>query len=135
MAEDEAPKIHVDSDWKQEAQREKERLAKETEETGRGGPLPPPSFLDIVNLILMQAVIGLGGMQGPGGQRIPPNLDAAKHHIDLLGVLQEKTKGNLTEEEQQTLDAALYEIRMRFVSIVGGAAGAPPTPPPQQPEA
>ena len=42
---------------------------------------------------------GLGGFQGPGGERIPPNPDAAKHHIDLLDVLEQKTKGNLTDEE------------------------------------
>jgi hypothetical protein len=41
----------------------------------------------------------------------------AKHHIDSLAVLEEKTKGNLSEEEKKMLDAALYETRMRFVSI------------------
>ena len=41
----------------------------------------------------------------------------AKHNIDMLGVLEEKTKGNLTDEEQRLLDGALYESRMRYVSI------------------
>ena len=41
----------------------------------------------------------------------------AKHNIDMLGILDEKTKGNLTEEEQRLLDSALYESRMRYVAI------------------
>ena len=45
------------------------------------------------------------------------NLDMAKHHIDTLAVIEEKTKGNLTPEEQRMLDAALYEARMRYVNV------------------
>ncbi len=45
------------------------------------------------------------------------NLDMAKYQIDLLGVLEEKTRGNLTADEQRIFDAALYEVRMRFVSV------------------
>ena len=45
------------------------------------------------------------------------NLDMAKHQIDILGILEEKTKGNLSDEEKHLLDAALYETRMRYVSV------------------
>jgi hypothetical protein len=41
----------------------------------------------------------------------------AKHQIDILGILEEKTRGNLTPEEKQLLDTALYETRMRYVSV------------------
>ena len=41
----------------------------------------------------------------------------AKHHIDTLAVLEEKTKNNLTPEEQRMLDGALYEARMRYVNV------------------
>jgi hypothetical protein len=41
----------------------------------------------------------------------------AKHNIDMLGIIEEKNKGNLTEDEQRLLDSALYETRMRYVSI------------------
>ncbi|MGB9623722.1 MAG: DUF1844 domain-containing protein [Phycisphaerae bacterium] len=111
----EKPKIHVDSDWKEEARKEKERLIEETEEAGAAGPLPEPTFAEIINMILMQAMIGLGGMRTPDGRVIAPDLEIAKHHIDLLALLQEKTKGNLTDDERRLLDAALYEMRMRFV--------------------
>jgi len=117
------PKVHVDSDWKAEAQREKERLDRQTRDVGKREPLPDPTFAEIVNLIVMQAIVGLGGLQVPGGERLPPDLDVAKHHIDMLAVLAEKTKGNLSEQEQRLLDSALYELRMRYVEAVSGPSG------------
>jgi hypothetical protein len=45
------------------------------------------------------------------------NLDMAKHQLDTLGVLEEKTRNNLSEEEQRSLDSALYEARMRYVNV------------------
>lgn len=115
------PKIHVDDDWKAEAAREKQRLAEETRDVGRGRALPEPTFAEIINLITMQAIIGLGGLQGPGGQTIPPDLEVARHHIDLLAVLQDKTRGNLTPEEDRLLSATIHELRMRFVEAVTAA--------------
>ena len=52
---DETPRIHVDSDWKEEAQREKERLAEESSKAQERGPLPDPSFAEVINMIVMQA--------------------------------------------------------------------------------
>lgn len=127
---DDEPKIHVDSDWKEQAKREKERLTEETEEAGpEGGPLPEPTFAEIINMILMQAMIGLGGMRTPDGRVIPPDPEIAKHHIDLLAVLQTKTKGNLTDDEQRLIDAAIYEMRMRFVQAMTPPAPSGTTPP------
>jgi hypothetical protein len=121
------PKIHVDSDWKQEAAREKERLAEETAGVGEGpGDLPEPSFHEIISMIFTQALIGLGGMQTPDGRQIPPDVGVARHYIDLLGVLATKTENNLTDEEKQTLGAALYELRMRFVQASGKPESGPP---------
>jgi hypothetical protein len=128
---DEEKKIIVDDDWKAEAQREKERLA---EETAAPDALPEPSFAELVNLIVVQALAGLGLVPGPGGERIPPNVEYAKHFIDMLQVLEDKTKGNLTDEEKKLLDQVLYETRMSFVQVVGGGT-KPPGPPPSPPEA
>lgn len=126
---DEPRKIIVDDDWKSEAKREKERLAAETARQDA----PPPSFAELLNLIVMQILAGLGALPTPEGQRIPPNLEMAKHFIDLLQVLEDKTKGNLTPEEKGLLDQVLYEMRMTFVQLASGrgAAGAvnPPSPP------
>jgi hypothetical protein len=124
--------LHIDSDWKEEAAQEKARLAEqEKKERGKepgtaGGPATgaaPATFTELLNLLAMQAMIGLGGLQGPGGERIPPNPVAAKHHIDLIEVLQTKTAGNLTDEENKALESVLYELRMHYVQAV-----APPGP-------
>jgi hypothetical protein len=119
--EDDSPKIQIDDDWKAEAQREKERLTKEEEQAGDLPPLPEPTFAEIVNMLLMQALIGLGGFTTPDGRRLAPDLDVARHHIDLLEVLERKTQGNLEEEEQTLLSTALYEMRMRFVQALEAA--------------
>ena len=112
------PKIIVDSDWKEEARREKERLAEQEAEAAAAGPLPDASFLEIVNMIATQAALSIGGYQDPSGEALPPDLAMAKHLIDLLAVLQNKTKGNLTEEERKVLDGVLYEMRMHYVQGV-----------------
>ena len=130
--EDSGDGLHIDSDWKTEAAREKERLAREerASPTTPGATAPPgaPSFIELVNLLAMQTAIALGGYQGPGGERLPPNPAAARHHIDLLDLLDQKTRGNLTDDEQRTLDSVLYELRLQYVQAIGGAS------PPGQPE-
>src|SRR5689334_17746132 len=158
MAEaDEKPSLHIDTDWKKQAQEEKRRLAEEEQkraaERGRaaappisGGPasagggtsagatgagpargragspsgrgareLPEASFPTLVNTLVTQILLYLGDLT-PRGVEPQVNLDMAKFNIDLLGVLEEKTKGNLSAEEQKLLDNALYEVRMRYVS-------------------
>jgi hypothetical protein len=119
-------RLHIDDDWKTEALREKERLAQEVERSKAGSGLPEASFLGILNTLVMQAMVGLGGMAGPGGRAIPPNPELAKHYIDLLDVLDAKTRGNLTEEEKKTLDMALYNLRMAYVELMSGAGAPPP---------
>jgi hypothetical protein len=64
---------------------------------------------------MTQALYYLGELGGVGGEML--NLDMAKHQIDTLNVLESKTKGNLDTAEQKLLDTALYETRMRFVSV------------------
>jgi len=125
---DEQKKIVVDDDWKAEARREKERLA-EQQQAAAHELMPEPSFAELVNLIAIQAMVALGLVGGPGGERIPPNLEAAKHFVDMLQVLEEKTKNNLTPEEKRALDATLYEMRMRYVQMAGGPIGPAPSAP------
>jgi len=121
--------LHIDSDWKTEAAKEKERLAEQERRsagTAGAGGVGAPNFLELLNLLAIQAAVSLGGYRGPGGERIPANPAAAKHHIDLLDVLDQKTKGNLTEEEKRALDSILYELRLQYVQSVS----APPPPDP-----
>jgi len=77
-----------------------------------------PRFLDLVQSLQMGAMVGLGMLQGPDGKRPPVDLPAAKDAIDLLGILQEKTKGNLTKEEEEILREGLYHLRMGYMAMI-----------------
>ena len=139
MAE-EAPSLHVDTDWKKQAQEEKRKLAEEAAKkqaaagaaapsvtaspgTGRAGgrerargEVPPANFATLVQSIVTQILFYLGEI-AVRGQESAINLDMAKHHIDILGLLEQKTANNLTEDEKLLLDTALYETRMRYVNV------------------
>ena len=96
-------------------------------------PVPPPNFLFLVESILMQAQMQLGLLQFPEmeGADEEPDLLMALHSIDLLAMLQEKTKGNLTMEEQRLLENGLTELRFRYMQVaeqIGGqVAGEAPS--------
>ncbi len=117
---DPAKKIIVDNDWKEEAQAEKEaleaKLAEEKEKVHR--PIPTASFDVLLNSLAMPAMLNLGMVQMPDHE---PNLAEAKFYIDLLEVLEKKTKGNLDVQEHNTLTTLLHELRMAFVAISQGA--------------
>ncbi|MCH7814379.1 MAG: DUF1844 domain-containing protein [Planctomycetes bacterium] len=131
MSDEPVPgKIHVDSDWKAEAQAEKEKLAAE-EEAAQDQPVPEPQVADLINMIAMPAAMALGGYRTPEGQTVPPDLTVAKFHIDMLGVLETKTQGNLSEDEAKALAGLLHQLRSQFADVVTrGVAPPPPAPPP-----
>ena len=86
--------------------------------------LPPASFATLVQSILTQVLYYLGDLATRGGEPMI-NLDMAKHNIDTLSVMEEKTRGNLSDEEKRLLDAALYEARMRYVALASRYAELP----------
>jgi hypothetical protein len=116
--QDSDAKIHIDSDWKEEARREKERLAEQEQAAAKTGPLPDPSFMEIVNMIAMQAAMCMSDQKLATGEVLKPDLPTAKHLIGLLEVLEVKTKDNLNDEEQRALGGVLYELRMRYVQAM-----------------
>jgi hypothetical protein len=80
--------------------------------------LPPASFAFLVESIMMQTQMQLGIFSmGGEEEEAEPNLPIAQHSIDLLAVLQEKTRGNLTTEEQRMLENGLTELRFRYVQV------------------
>lgn len=122
-------KLHVDADWKAQARAEKERLAKEAAEAGQGEgegdqagaeggrQMPPANFQTLLSTVASQALLYMGAIPDPQtGQRIA-HLELAKHHIDLLAVLEEKTKGNLDEEEDQMISQTVRELRMYYTQV------------------
>jgi hypothetical protein len=93
-----------------------------------GFPLPPPTFEFLVFSLKTQSEMRLGlisfGMQE--GEKEEPDLAAARHAIDMLAMLQEKTKGNLSLEEQRLIENSLTELRFRFVQVSDTLAKAAP---------
>jgi hypothetical protein len=80
------------------------------------GPQPAVTFDHLVNQLYVSAMIQMGaGTQE--GQRPRVDILGARQTIDLMGVLAEKTKGNLSEAEDRTLQAVLYEVRMAFLEL------------------
>ena len=78
------------------------------------------SYDDLFRIFVLQhqqqAMIFLGKLVHPESNEIVRDLDAARLSIDLLGMLEEKTKGNLSKEEEQLLEGVLYELRMKFMA-------------------
>ncbi len=89
-------------------------------------PLPPASFSFLVISMSAQVEMQLGLMHLGEEEKPEPNLQLARHTIDLMGVLLEKTKGNLTLPEQRMLENSLTELRFRFVQVSGEMAKASP---------
>lgn len=119
----EEKKIIVDEDWKQQAQKEKETLAAQEKAAKQAegekeprGPLPPGDFAALVSMLVTQALFALGLLEVEG-QKKEPDLGIAKYNIDMLETLQEKTKGNLSEQEQKVLENTLNQVRMAYVKM------------------
>jgi hypothetical protein len=90
-------------------------------------PLPPASFSFLVLSLRAQAEMQLGLMHFGQEEKPQPDLMLARHTIDMMAVLLEKTKGNLSLEEQRLLENSLTELRFRFVQVSdeAGKAAAP----------
>lgn len=78
--------------------------------------LPPASFELLVTTLATQAMMALGQLPDPSGQPGKVEKPIAKHYIDMLGVLEEKCKGNLSDGEQKLISEVLHNLRMGFVA-------------------
>jgi hypothetical protein len=134
------PKLIIDEDWKSQVQREKEQFKQKPQETAaeedssaveagrqsseaykeappQSESPPPASFEFLVSGIATQAVAAMGQLPDEEGKPLPVNLEYARHFIDLLGVIESKTQGNLSEHEQRFLQDSLHQLRMLFVAV------------------
>lgn len=148
------PKLIIDTDWKAQAQAEKEKLAQTVKPTAKPTPGSPgtnptqagagspgagaqagampgppgadePANLDeLVRMLAMQALTFLGEIPDPqSGQRMFAP-EYARRFIDMIGVIEEKTKGNLTKEEDEGLKGVAADLRMAYVEISKAVAKA-----------
>ena len=127
------PKLIIDSDWKAQAQAEKDRL------TSANNPKPPAAaiasgvqgdgpgdaaveeklgFQDLVSMFATQALTYMGAFPDPRTGKAVLAPEYARLYIDMLGILRDKTKGNLTPDEQKLIDQTLGELRGEFVELV-----------------
>ena len=125
MSQDPEKKIIVDEDWKTQVERERAaELAGKAKPEASGDkpppdvPLPPADLTYLIMTLSLEAFASLGLMPGKN-EKAEKNLPLAKHCIDLLEVLQQKTEGNRTEDETRAFDDTLYQLRMAFVQVAG----------------
>lgn len=133
------PQIQIDDDWKAQAQRDKEAAAAKASAasrpaaspaspaaTGASGSrssqgrrsreLPDATFATLVNQLASQALLYLGVSPDPRGQQfVSPEM--ARHQIDLLSMLQDKTQGKLDDDEAGLIAATVYELREAYLSV------------------
>jgi hypothetical protein len=135
----EKSKIIVDEDWKSQVEIERQTARQRAPATSTstdpqapgsaGGPerhasatpelpdapLPPPSLTFLFTTLATQAMIALGQVPNPITGKVDVRLNQAKHYIDTLGLLEEKTTGHRTTDESALLSELLHQLRMAFV--------------------
>ncbi|MBU1121194.1 MAG: DUF1844 domain-containing protein [Candidatus Omnitrophota bacterium] len=99
----------VDDNWKSQVEKEKDHAQEKKE------PYHQPTFTIFLSSISMQAMIALGRIENPVTGKKEESKEQSRFLIDTLGIIKEKTKGNLTPEEQTLLDDSLFNLRMMYV--------------------
>jgi hypothetical protein len=97
-----------------------ERATGSSAKQKRAEPFSQLDFSALVLTLATTAQVGLGSMPNPQTRQSELNLPAAKQMIDILGLLKDKTKGNLSQDEQALLDSALFNLRMQYVRAMEG---------------
>ncbi len=129
-------KIIIDEDWKGKVQAEKEAAARKQQSvesapaesapaesapaespSDAAEPLPPPSLTFLASSLYLQGMVSLGLLPGPASDKPQVHLEHAKHTIDTLQMLQEKTEGNRTPDETKELDTMLHELRLSYIAV------------------
>lgn len=124
--EGEQKKIIIDEDWKGQVEAEKEAARREQgappsrPAESATGPMPPPSLTFLASSLYLQGMVALGLLPSPGSDKPEVHFDQARHTVDTLQMLREKTEGNRTPEETQEIDRILHELRMAFVEVQQG---------------
>ncbi len=118
-------KIIIDEDWKSQVQAEKEaeRLKQQEEQKPEQAgesqaPLPAPTLSFLAGTLYLQGAIALGLLPNPASDKQPAvHIDQARHAIELLSMLKQKTEGNRTPEESEEIDGMLHQLRLAFVTV------------------
>ena len=124
--------VHADEDWKDRVKAE-DRLRDEQTSPNSAAPspedpnvysrLPRADLSTLIQMLATQAMAALGLLAGPGEEQPVQRLPLARHFIDLLGAIDEKTRGNLSPQEEKILSMSLHELRMTFVEMTRQSGG------------
>ena len=96
-----------------------QKAAAEGDKNTQASPFPEVTFSSFIFSLSSSAFVGLGAIPDPNSGKVEKNLPLVKQTIDLLGVLRDKTRNNLTREEETLFDHLLYDLRMSYVREVG----------------
>jgi hypothetical protein len=115
------PKIVVDDDWKAQVEAEKKAFEQHVEQEGSQGKankyaLPEATFMTLISSLATQSLVALGQIADPFSGEASINKPLAKHSIDMLAMLEEKTNRNLNVDEKRALTEVLHELRMAYVN-------------------
>ena len=121
----EEKKIIIDEDWKSQVQAEKAAQPQPAAESKVAGaaadpddvPMPPASLELLVSSLVTEALIALGQVPHPATGKTSFRPHLAKYMIDTIDILYQKTKGNVTPEEERFFDQLLHQLRMAFVGL------------------
>ena len=102
----------------EEPQKKEAKAEKRSEEEERG-PLPEVNFNSLIFSLSSSALMHLGEIGDPQTGQKKKDLPLAKHSIDIIAMLKDKTKGNLTGEEQKFVESILADLRWRYVKATG----------------
>jgi hypothetical protein len=124
--------VHSDEDWKERVKAE-DRLRDEQSSPNSAAPptedpnvyprLPRADLSTLIQMLATQAMAALGLLAVPGEEQPVQRLPLARHFIDLLGVIDEKTRGNLSPQEEKILSMSLHELRMTYVEMTRQSGG------------
>ena len=114
-------KIIIDEDWKSQVAAEREELQREAKEESPPPPLPKDlpaaTFEMLLTTFATEAMMALGQLPNPVSNEVSTSPEHARYAIDMLQMLEEKTKGNLSADETEMLSNLLHQLRMLFVSV------------------
>lgn len=117
MEDFEQQKKKVDDAWKEAAKKEEPGSGAGAVQEGYPQEIDFSLFL---SSLMIEGLMALGEVENPATNKKEANLPQAKYVIDVIGMLETKTKNNLSEEEKRAIDYILYELRMKYVEKAGG---------------
>ncbi len=123
-------RVHVDEGWKKQVAEERERLREREQQVRAEQPertqMPEPTIQVFMAGLYTQTLMAMGALENPLTGEKTTDLPEAEYLIDTIAMLRDKTRGNLSEEEESYVEGLLYDLRMRYVNVADRSAETEP---------